>query len=170
MKLLALIIVTIFSFSAFSNWCNKSYRYENFWISSAASFGEKVQKNKYLDEMCWQLGAAYGKDIRASYSRNLKACETAFNSGKEDGLRGETQFNDFPTECYDLGLRYGISLLTSNARLGKNVNSNNVCAINYKKGLEHGKHDIVAQPSSLPLESTCYMAGFQDGMLFRDLL
>ena len=148
----------------------KSYRHENFWIAAAGEMGEKVQRNTFLDEMCWRLGAQYGKTLKKNQSRNFDACKDAFRSGKEDGLRGVTQNSDFPTACYDAGVRYGISSLISQARLGKNVTASSNCVKAYKSGYSDGKTDIVAQPSVDKLEYNCYMGGFQDGMLFRDLL
>ncbi len=171
MKIFTLsVFILTFSFSAFSNWCTKSYRYENFWIAAAGEMGEKVQKNTFLDEMCWRLGASYGKNLIKDQSRNLSACQNAFKNGKEDGLNGVTQNSDFPTACYDAGVRYGISSLISAARLGRNVNSSSNCVKAYKVGYSDGKSDIVAQPNVGKVEHNCYMGGFQDGMLFRDLL
>ena len=170
MKMITALILMTFSLSAFSNWCDRSYRHENFWISAAGAFGEKVKKNTYLDEMCWRIGEQYGEKVISEHNRNSKACSDAFKAGKEDGLVGNTQNSDFPTECYNVGVRYGLSTLISQARLGRNVLSNSSCVKNYNSGLSDGKTDIVAQPGMGNIESTCYMAGFQDGVLFRDLL
>tara|TARA_Y100000389_G_C17154475_1_gene361208 strand:+ start:70 stop:585 length:516 start_codon:yes stop_codon:yes gene_type:complete len=171
MKFLVLsFIFTTFSFNALSNWCNKSYRHENFWISAAGEMGEKVQRNTFLDEMCWRLGQEYGQKLKKEQAGNLKACDLAFSNGKEDGLSGVTQNSDFPIACYDAGVRYGLSVLISNARLGKNVDASSNCVKSYKLGLSDGKSDIVAQPGVNKVEFNCYMGGFQDGALFRDLL
>lgn len=170
MKSTFIFLLITFSFSVFSNWCDRSYRHENFWISAAGAFGENVQKNTYLDEMCWRIGKSYGDKVMADNSRNSIACIDAFKAGKEDGLNANTQNSDFPAECYNVGVRYGLSTLVSQARLGKNVQSSANCVKSYKSGLNDGRKDIVAQPGMDKVESTCYMAGFQDGMLFRDLL
>ena len=165
-----LFLITLSSQSAFSNWCDRSYRHENFWISAAASFGQQVQKNTFHDEMCWRLGKKYGESILKDQGRNLANCKTAFKTGLEDGLRGVTQNSDFPAECYNAGVRYGLSSLISHARVGKNVGTSSDCVKNYRLGYNDGKSDIVAQPNIDSLEYTCYMGGFQDAMLFRDLL
>lgn len=173
MKQLSLAIsLLLFTSSAFANWCVKSYRYENFWISAAKSFGENVQRNQFLDEGCWKLGGNYGEQVKANNSRNNSACKSAFSEGKNDGLQGITDRSSAPQSCYDLGVRYGLSLLTSNARLGKNISSDtrSNCVRSYQQGKSHGIKDIVAQPEQGDISSVCYMSGFQDGVLFRGVL
>ena len=173
MKKLSLSIgLLLLTTSAFANWCVRSYRHENFWISAAKSFGENVQRNKYVDEGCWILGANYGEQVKADHSRNSSACKTAFVEGKTDGLRGVMDRSGAPQSCYDLGIRYGLSLLISNARLGKNISNDtrSNCVKSYTSGKSHGNRDIVAQPEQGEISSVCYMSGYQDGVLFRGLL
>ena len=129
-----------------------------------------MSKNIFVDEMCWRLGKQYGAKIVSNNNRNSKACTEAFRLGKEDGLKAITQNNDFPVECYNAGMRYGISTLISNARIGKDTVSSSGCVKSYQSGLKDGKADIVAQPGMEKVEYVCYMGGFQDGALFRGLL
>ena len=171
-KLSMAISLFLLTSSAFANWCIRTYRYENFWISAAKSFGENVQRNKFIDEGCWRLGANYGEQVLANNSRNSSACKAAFVEGKNDGVQGLMDRSSAPQSCYDLGLRYGLSLLTSNARLGKNISSDTRtnCVRSYREGKNHGTRDIVAQPEQGDISSACYMSGYQDGVLFRGLL
>ena len=169
-SIVTFILISIFSFSVSANWCNQSYRHENFWISAATKFGEVNAKNRFNDEVCWMLGKEHGAMILNNNSQNIRSCKNAFNNGKLDGLKADTTRSDSPMECYNAGIRYGLSLLVSNARLGKEVNSSSVsCVRNYRQGKSDGSRDVVAQPGQDNISHTCYMAGFQDGMLFRGI-
>ena len=73
-KLSMAISLFLLTSSAFANWY-KNLSVRKLLDFAAKSFGENVQRNKFVDEGCWRLGANYGEQVLANNSRNSSACK-----------------------------------------------------------------------------------------------
>ncbi|MEK6623942.1 MAG: hypothetical protein AABY86_03175 [Bdellovibrionota bacterium] len=151
-------------------WCAQSYRYENFSLGVAQGYRGGVARPKILDEMCFRLGVQYGQEIKKNEANNSR-CDSAFNDGIEEGLRG-TMGSHSPDSftCFQAGNQYGLARLSLLARAGNVEEVGPDCVQAYLQGKKDGLNNRVATLPSEDKERTCYLTGHSDATFFGGIL
>ena len=167
---LVLSLALIPTISLADLWCSQSYRDESFAMGVANGVHGASARPKILDEMCFRLGEQYGQNLKRD-ENNSSGCESAFNEGTEEGLRGT--MNSHSTDnfnCFQAGNQFGLARLSIAAR-ARNINEVGEDCINaYARGKQDG---LDARVATLPLddkERACYLTGHNDANLFGGLL
>ena len=164
MKNLILESLIIMSFDSYGINCKVRYLTESFYLGAGIAFGEDVKKPSINDEVCWSLGSRFGKRLidRAISDYDEDDCYDAFDSGEEQGLEARQSDLEYPQYCYDLGLKYGFSLLATGARDKYFHVVGNDCIEEYEKGFEAGisNRPITVRPNTKL--AFCYRTGYGD--------
>ena len=161
----AFLLLTIFiSFDVFSMNCRFNYRYESFYLGAGLSFGEDVERPNINDEVCWQAGIRFGENAlnRAIEDRDEDDCYEAFDDGVEQGLEARQTDMEYPQYCYDIGLKFGFSLLATGARDSFVDIVGEDCVEEYKKGYAAAmaNRPITVRPNTKL--AFCYRTGYRD--------
>ena len=155
------------SIDAFSMNCRQNYRFESFFLGAGLSFDEEVERPSINDEVCWRSGIKFGERAidRARSERDEKDCYEAFDSGAEQGLEARQSDMEYPQYCYDIGLRFGFSLLATSARDGHTDIVGEDCVEEYEKGYaaSMANRPITVRPDTKL--AFCYRTGYQDARI-----
>ncbi|MBT6326159.1 MAG: hypothetical protein HOJ35_09325 [Bdellovibrionales bacterium] len=164
MKNLILVSLIIMSFDSYGINCKVRYLTESFYLGAGKAFGYRVKKPSINDEVCWSLGVRLGKRLidRAISDHDEDDCYDAFDSGEEQGLEARQSDLEYPQYCYDLGLKYGFSLLATGARDKYFDVVGNDCIEEYEKGFEAGISNRPITVRTNTKLAFCYRTGYAD--------
>ncbi|MBT6326025.1 MAG: hypothetical protein HOJ35_08645 [Bdellovibrionales bacterium] len=173
MKLFIFTLCLIISTSAFTQqqpWCGLNYRFESYHLGLANKYLDKNSKRpQVLDEMCWRLGS--NDAIKLLNRRDSSGkCLDVFLEGEQAGLEGDLLNSRSPQECFNAGRSYGLVQLRIFAREKNYSEVGRDCIQEYINGKNNALNDYIPSPPSNKKLQFCYMAGHNDGTLFRGLL
>ncbi len=173
MKLFIFIFSLIISTNGFTQqqaWCGLNYRFESYHLGLANKYLDKnSRKPQIIDEMCWRIGSYDARKLLNRRDSNGK-CLVVFLEGERAGLEGDILNSKSPQECFNAGRSYGLVQLRIFAREQNYSEVGGDCIQEYINGKKTALNDYVPSPPSNNKLNFCYMAGHNDGVLFKGLL
>lgn len=148
--------------------CSVSYRKDSFGkgIESAFRITAVNSNPLFVDGACFALGKQWGLLMR-SQSSDYSSCLRDFAEGFQKGFSFEVKISS--TGCWQAGYDAGLANLHDSAREADSHRVGSSCVQYYQEGLQSGCTLRVPIIPSERLLSECYVTGWSDGDMFKDI-